>query len=449
MTDIQSLDSSPANKFDVLVIGGGPAGATISTLLAKRGRHVVLIEKDQHPRFHIGESLLPMNLPLFQELGVADEVADIGMHKNGIDFYARENGETRLTTIYFDEAMDNRFPHAYQVRRSEFDRLLLDNAQRCGVDVHQQTRVTSLDRLETDGCAARIVDSDGREGTVTARFLVDASGRDTFLSRRLKMLRRNPDHNAAAVFSHFRNVPRREGRDEGNIGLHWFEYGWFWVIPLKDGATSVGAVCWPEYLKTRGDMPLDDFLRQTIANSPTLSPLMGSAEQITAAQGTGNYSYWSDRLYGDGYLMVGDAFAFIDPVFSSGVFLAMKSGQSGAKAIDAILGGAPNANALLAQHERFLRRGIRIVSWFIYRYNSPALRRLFMNPSNRSNVKAAVISVLAGDTFDRTPIGVPVFLFKLLYLIFSLSTWRDSLAFGFRRRRNNRMPDSTRADSGS
>lgn len=443
MSENRAKAGEPAADYDVLVIGGGPAGATISALLAKRGRNVVLLEKDRHPRFHIGESLLPMNLPLFEELGVADEVAAIGMYKSGIDFYAREDGETRRTTIYFDEAMDNSYPHAYQVRRSEFDRLLLDNAQRCGVEVRQQTRVTALDSLGIDGCQARITDSNGSEGAITARFLIDASGRDAFLSRRNKMLRRNPDHNAAAIFGHFRNVPRREGRDEGNIGLHWFEQGWFWVIPLKDGVTSVGTVCWPEYLKSKGDASLDDFLRQTIARSPTLSPLMASAEPVAEAQGTGNYSYWSDRLYGDGYLLVGDAFAFVDPVFSSGVFLAMKSAQSGAKAVDAILDGTPDANALLARHERYLRRGIRTVAWFIYRYNSPALRRLFMNPGNQFRIKAAIISVLAGDTFGRTPIGIPVFLFKLIYLMFNLSNWRGSLAFISRRRRNNRMTVST------
>ena len=439
MTETLSSESTPAPDFDVLVIGGGPAGATISALLAKRGRRVVLIEKDQHPRFHIGESLLPMNLPLFEELGVADEVADIGMRKDGIDFHDHEGGEARRSTIYFDEAMDNSFPHAYQVLRSDFDRLLLDNARRCGVEVRQQTRVTSLDRLEADGCQARISDAEGRESTVTARFLIDASGRDAFLSHRLKLMRRHPNHNAAAIFGHFRNVPRREGRDEGNIGLHWFEQGWVWVIPLKNGVTSVGAVCWPEYLKTRGDMPLGDFLQQIIAGSPTLSPLMESAEQVTEIQGTGNYSYWSDRLYGDGYLMVGDSFAFVDPVFSSGVFLAMKAARSGADAVDAILDGAPNANALLARHERLLRRGIRTVSWFIFRYNSSILRRLFMKPRNRFGIKSAIISVLAGDTFGGTPIGFPVFLFKLIYTLANLSNPRASLAFASRRRRNNRM----------
>lgn len=443
VTESQSSESTLAPDFDVLVIGGGPAGAAISTLLAKRGRRVVLIEKEQHPRFHVGESLLPMNMPLFEELGVADEVAGIGMRKDGIDFYASKEGETKHTTIYFDEAMDNTYPHAYQVRRSEFDELLLNNAGRCGVEVRQQTRVTSMNRLEADGCQAALEDIEGRESTVSARFLIDASGRDAFLSRRLKLMRRNPDHNAAAIFGHFRNVPRPEGRDEGNIGLHWFEHGWFWVIPLKDGVTSVGVVCWPEYLKTRGDMPLDDFLLQTIASSTTLSPLMEAAEQVAEIQGTGNYSYWSDRLYGDGYLLAGDAFAFVDPVFSSGVFLAMKSAESGAKAVDAILDGAGDANALLARHERYLLRGIQTVTWFIYRFNSQTMRHLFMNPSDKFRIKAAVVSILAGDIYGRTPIGFPVFLFKLIYAFHNLANWRASLAFAFRRRRNNRMRDST------
>lgn len=443
MTSRESTVAEKNHQYDVLVIGGGPAGSTVSALLAKRGRRVVLIEKDRHPRFHIGESLLPMNLPIFEELGVAEKVAEIGMRKEGIDFYASEDGKTRRTTIYFDEAMDNSFPYAYQVRRSEFDALLLENAENCGVEVRQESRVTELDRLDEDGCVAVIRDADGREQRISARFLVDSSGRDAFMSRRNKLMRRNPDHNAAAIFGHFRNVPRREGRDQGNIGLHWFEHGWFWVIPLKDGVTSVGAVCWPEYLKTRGGESLDDFMQRTIAMAPTLRPLMEAAEQVSPIQGTGNYSYWSDRLYGEGYLMVGDSYAFVDPVFSSGVFLAMKSAQSGARAVDAILEGLASTDSLLAKHQEYLRNGIRTVAWFIYRYNSPTLRRLFMNPTDHGKMKAAVISVLAGDTFGRTPIGLPVFLFKLVYTLFKLKGWRGSLAFGLRRRRNNRMTIST------
>lgn len=424
---------------DVLVIGGGPGGSTISTLLAKQGWHVVLLEKDRHPRFHIGESLLPMNLPLFEELGVAAEVSAIGMRKDGIDFYDSSDGESHRTTVYFDEALDNSVPHAYQVRRSEFDHILLDNARRCGVDVRQNTHVVELDRLNADGCIAIARSESGDNIRIGGRFLVDASGRDAFLSRRNKLIQRSRDHNAAAIFGHFRNVSRREGRDAGNIGLHWFEHGWFWVIPLKDGVTSIGAVCWPDYLKNRGDESLEAFMWRTIEIAPTLRPMMQSAELVSRIQGTGNYSYWSGRSHGHGYLLVGDAYAFVDPVFSSGVFLAMKSAQSGAAAIDAILRGTGDADALLTRHEKRLRRGIRTVAWFIYRYNSPVLRRLFMNPTDRWRMKAAVVSVLAGDTFGRTPIRFPVFLFKLIYTGFKLLDWRRSMAFGLRRRRNNRM----------
>jgi hypothetical protein len=148
-------------------------------------------------------------------------------------------------------------------------------------------------------------------------------------------------------------------------------------------------------------------------------------------------------LYGDGYLLAGDAFAFVDPVFSSGVFLAMKSAESGAEAVDAILDGAGDANALLARHERYLLRGIQTVAWFIYRFNSPTMRHLFMNPSDKFRIKAAVVSILAGDIYGRTPIGIPVFIFKVIYAAHNLWNWRGSMAFTFRRRRNNRMTDST------
>lgn len=430
-------DGVAEERCDVLVIGGGPAGSTVSALLAEMGWRVLLVEKEQHPRFHIGESLLPMNMPILKEMGVYDKVVEIGMRKNGIDFYTAEQAPHH-TTVYFDEAIDKTNPYAFQVRRSEFDHLLLENAREKGADIRENTRITAMESLALENCVFRATGKDGQDLRITARYVIDASGRDAFLSRKLSLIRRNPDHAAAAVFGHFRDVRRRTGRDEGNIGLHWFADGWFWTIPLKDGITSVGAVCWPEYLKSRNGEALDSFLWRTIRRAPTLSAMMGEAEMIAPAQGTGNYSYNSDRIHGDGYLLLGDSFAFVDPVFSSGIYLAMIGARTGATATDAMLRGRAEAPALLREHERRHRHRLGVISWFIYRYNSPALRRMFMNPRNRFRVKEAIVSVLAGDTFGNTPIRLPVLAFKLIYFLTSLMDIRATLAFKIRRRRNNR-----------
>ena len=255
--DDSRTDAVPVQRCDVLVIGGGPAGSTAATLLREMGWRVVLLEKDRHPRFHIGESLLPMNLPILERLGVLEQVRSIGVRKLGAEFGGADGGVGTRQTIYFRNAMDKAHPLAFQVRRSEFDEVLIRNAATRGVEVHEGTRVT---RVEPRGKGRdhSVVDAQDEGGQLLrwrARFVVDASGRDTCLARQLGLKRKNPRHQSAAVFGHFRNVERRSGEDAGNIGIYWFRYGWFWMIPLRDGVTSVGAVCWPEYLKTRsGDL---------------------------------------------------------------------------------------------------------------------------------------------------------------------------------------------------
>ena len=434
-TDGNPENSPDEESCDVLVIGGGPSGATASALLAEKGWRVLLVEKEEYPRFHVGESLLPMNIPIFEEMGIYDKIKEIGLRKNGVDFYNFKQ-EPHHTTTYFDEALDNSYPYSYQVLRSEFDVILLDNAREKGVDVRQRTRITAMESLAAENCIFRASGNDGQELRISARYVIDASGRDTFLSRKLSLISRNPNHAAASIFSHFRNVRRRPGRDEGNIGLHWFEDGWCWVIPLKDGITSVGAVFFPEYLETRNGEDLDAFLWRTLGLVPTLNDIMSEAEMVIPAQGTGNYSYNSSRIHGDGYLLLGDAFAFVDPIFSSGVYLARVGARTGAASTDAILRGAAEAPALMRAHESTLRDMLGVFTWFIYRINSPALRRLFMNPRRRFKVKQAVVSVMAGDAAGDSPTRIPILLFKLFYFFASLMDFRATLAFKRRRRRN-------------
>src|SRR2546423_13842391 len=221
-----------ATRCEVVVIGGGPGGSTIAALLAQRGRDVVLIEKATHPRFHIGESLLPLNLPLFERLGVADDIARIGMLKYSVEFVSPWHEAP--TTFEFADAWDKAFPYSYQVRRSEFDHILFRNAARKGAKTIEGCRVTRVD-FDADGAGVTARYDDGREFIRHARFVVDASGRDTVLANQFAMKRKNRQHNSAAIFGHFSGAVRLEGKAEGNISVFWFDHGWFWFIPLSDG----------------------------------------------------------------------------------------------------------------------------------------------------------------------------------------------------------------------
>ena len=423
MSAVHSDDA--VRETDVLVIGGGPAGSTAATLLAEKGYRVALLEKDHHPRFHIGESLLPANMPLFERLGVADEIRAIGMPKHGAEFFAPWLG--RGETFEFKDAWDKACPYAYHVRRSEFDEILIRRAGRAGAEVIEGCRVRDV---EFGGGAHPVrVRADAPGGgslEFAARFLVDASGRDTFLATRLGTKRRNPKHNSAAMYGHFRGARRYEGRRAGNISIYWFEHGWFWFIPLADGTSSIGAVVWPAYMKSR-DVPLEQFFRATLALCPPLAERLAQATLVSEVEATGNYSYSSDRCHGPHHLLIGDAYAFIDPVFSSGVWLAMNSAAVGAEAVDACLSRPREARAALRGFERVMRRGPSVFSWFIYRVTNPTMRDMFMHPRNVGRVKEAVLSVLAGDIFGRTPIWGSLRLFKTFYYALSLANLRRTL----------------------
>src|SRR5690606_13271558 len=222
---------------------------TAATFLARRGRKVVLLEKDVHPRFHNGESLLPMNLPILERLGVLDQVRRIGVYKPGADFPMRGHADS-VNVFRFDRAPTPAFGYAYQVKRAEFTTILFDNAVANGVDARQQVKVEQVE-LGADGRPAlvRARQADGTALAFRPRYLVDASGRDTFLGNKLKLKKKNPRHQSAAIFSHFRGVTRREGEAAGNITVERFAHGWMWLIPLTGDIMSVGAVCFPEYLK--------------------------------------------------------------------------------------------------------------------------------------------------------------------------------------------------------
>ncbi len=435
MNPLPETPDTRGSDCDVLVIGGGPAGSTAAALLAQRGFRVTLLEKAHHPRFHIGESLLPANLPLLDKLGVADAVKAIGMEKWGAEFVSPWHDHQQ--PFEFAGAMDKSMPMAYQVRRSEFDEILIRNAANKNARVVEGCLVQDVSFLPgNEGALVRALHDDGSVETVRTRFVMDASGRDTFLGNRLKTKQRNTQHNSAAIFGHFCGAERKPGRTEGDITLYWFDHGWFWFIPLADGATSVGAVVWPYYLKTRKKKSLEQFLLETIALCAPLHTRLQNAQLISPVEATGNYSYVCDRTHGSNYLLLGDAYTFIDPVFSSGVLLAMQSAFVGADTVDTCLRQPQQAAAAMKKFDRAMRVGPKIFSWFIYRVTNPTLRNMFMEPRNYFRVQEALLSVLAGDLFGKTRIGGPLLVFKGFYYATSIAnfgrTWK-----AWRMRRNN------------
>jgi flavin-dependent dehydrogenase len=382
---------------------------------------VIALEKARHPRFHIGESLLPMNLPVFERLGVLDKVRALGIFKPGADFEA--DNDRGYNTYAFARAIGNSPPHAYQVWRQDFDKMLYDHARESGADAREGHEVLRIDQTGPRETRLEVRTDEGRSYGIQARYLVDASGRDAFLSARKKLRRKNGRHQSAAIFGHFRGAALRAGEDAGNISIYRFDHGWMWMIPLPDGVMSIGAVCRPEYLKQRKGRTVE-FLMDTLHLSPGLQKRIEGAELISEVRVTGNYSYDSTRMGGPGWVMVGDAFAFLDPVFSSGVYLAMSGAEQAAAAVDTALREPQREKGLLRKLEKRQRAGMARFSFFIYRFNGPVMAQMFREPRNTWQLEQGVISMLAGDLFDTPKVLRRLSLFKLVYAIAGLRDWR-------------------------
>ncbi len=404
------LAGQRAETCDVLVIGGGPGGSATAILLAEAGLRVVLVEKERHPRFHVGESLLPYSLPMFEKMGVLERVRAIGVHKPGAEFISPD-GE-KNTVFNFDRALLGGPGHAYQVRRDRFDEMLFRRATEAGAVTLEETTATVLSCDDTQA----IVSTEGAGGEqhlYRAGFLVDASGRSTVTAKMLDEKRPDPRNTSAAIFGHFRGVRRHDGARGGNIRIYLNTPGWMWQIPLDEEVTSLGMVA-PGHVISAREGALEPFFFEHTARNPAFARAIEMAEPVERLRATGNFSYRAGRAFGPGHIRVGDAYGFIDPIFSTGVHLALTSAF---KAADVILKSHERPHgrtSMLDRYDRGIQRQLAYVSWFIYSIEDPTFRHMLLNPKDVLGIERAVISLLAGDFRPDPRIRSRMWLFKLI-----------------------------------
>lgn len=399
-------------EVDVAIIGGGPGGSTTAIYLRRLGYRVRVLDKEKFPRFHIGESLLPFNLEIFDEIGVHDDLRKAGFVEKHAAEFATTNGDID-EKFYFRHGLVPGHPMAYQVLRSEFDHILLKKAKADGAEVEEEAVVTDC-AFHADRAELRVEPKDGAASTVACRMLVDASGQHTFLSSRLNLKQVYPDHRKFAVFTHFKNAERAPGQEGGNIIIFSLEDGgWFWFIPLADALTSIGLVMGHEAIKAQSGR-IEEYFAERIAGTKALAARMTRAERAAPVRTLSNFSYMSSRFAGDRFLLVGDAAAFLDPIFSSGVYMAMSSGRMAAHAIHRAFLKQDFRRKAFRRYERAQRQQLKVYFRLIRAYYRPEFREVFLSPSNRLRLQDTIVSVLAGCTRQSLGMRLRVHLFYLI-----------------------------------
>ena len=393
---------------DIIVIGGGPAGSTAATLLARKGFSVVLLERDRFPRFQIGESLLPYNNDLFDRLGVTDQLVT--------GHFQPKYGATFLTgdgsvgyDFRFERTLAPEYHRAFQVKRAQFDDLLLRNAAASGVEVREDTAVSSV---SVDGGEAVVETAGGQR--YEGRFVVDASGHGSVVGSRVGDKSDIATLKKIALFAHYRGVPRSKGREAGNTIIVVIRNAWFWLIPVSDEVMSVGLVVDRDHFLQSGLQP-EAMLSSTIAATPWVAQRMKQAEPVTRVFARKDFSYRMKNIAGENYVLVGDAAGFLDPIFSTGVFLAMKSADIAADAVEAKL--RRGSMRELRRYERTMTGALGKYFRFISNFYRREFLEVFLQPSTRFGLLPVIIGVLAGDVFASRRNRFRLALFFLLVRI--------------------------------
>jgi flavin-dependent dehydrogenase len=388
------------DMYDVAIIGGGPAGSTAAALLARAGRRVIVFEREKFPRFHIGESLLPFSMKAFSRLELHEKLLRAGfLKKFGGEIFGACS--ERGTKFYFKDGFRSQTDHSYQVTRADFDKVLLDHAAECGTEVHEETSVDRVDFSKDDVELA--VRRNSSSHSIRARYVIDASGRTSVLGKHFK-IKKTYDHlQKLSIFAHYDGVWRAEGIDGTLTLLVRGIDRWFWVIPLTTARTSIGVVLDKEVFR-QSKLRAEDFLEQALTEQPIIAQRMTHARRASEVYVEADFSYRSARLRGDRWLLAGDAAGFIDPIFSSGVFLAVFSGEQCADALNEVLDHPGKAGRLFRRYEGAVNRAMDIYLRFVNAWYTKEFIEVFLSPRNVLGLAPAVNAVLGGNVGNSFPI---------------------------------------------
>lgn len=333
------------NKYDVIVVGGGPAGSTTGALLAEKGHDVLILEKEKFPRYHVGESLMPFCYFPLERLGLVDTLMDSGNPRKYCVQFVRQDGFLSQP-FYFFQHFDHPSSTTWQVWRSEFDKMILDKARQNGASVLEETQAKSLIKSENRVEGVVVESKDLGKLELRAPLVIDASGRDCFAAHKEKWMVRDPELKKIALWTYYKGAKRDPGLDEGATTVAYLPgKGWFWYIPLSGDMVSVGIVAEHQYLFNGSTKDHAEIFQREVQNNEWIKEHLAEGEQTGEYRVTGDYSYRNRYCAIDGLALAGDALGFLDPVFSSGVFLALKSGVMLADEVDEALKNNQPLNA--------------------------------------------------------------------------------------------------------
>lgn len=390
---------SQSNSPNVIVIGGGPSGSTVSTLIAQKGYRVRLFEREKGPRFHIGESLIPQTYWVLQRLNMLPKMkASHYIKKYSVQFVGSSG---RLSEpFYFVDHKPHESSQTWQVRRSEFDEMMLKNAAEHGVDVQEGVRVLEVVFEGDRAVGVRLQDANGEERVERADVVVDASGQSTLIQGKLGLREWDPELKKAACWTYWEGAYRDTGHDEGATVVLQVQgkAGWFWYIPLHDNIVSVGIVASHEYLfKNRGSKDFETIYNEELEKCPAVKQRIANAKRSDIYRAAKEYSYRTKQVAGNGWALVGDALGFLDPLYSSGVLLALKSGELAADAICAALAAGDTSEAKLRGWEADYFRGMERMRQLVLAYYSGLSFGRFV--AQHPHRKGDITDLLIGDLF--------------------------------------------------